>query len=137
MSRSRLTDPRGFTLVEATVAVLVLTVGLVAVAQLLTISARMHRIGRDSAHAARLAQDKGEELMKMSFATSPAVQLGGDLGANAPDHFDVPIESGYTRRWQVAPGPNANPRLRTVTIRLVPDVPVGDPYEVTMVIRSW
>lgn len=137
MSPLRPTDDRGFTLVEATVAALILTVGLVAVAQLLTISVRMHRIGRDAAQAARLAQDKVEELMKMNFATGPAVQIGGDLDGDAPDHFDVPAATGYTRRWQVAPGPNANPRLRTVTVRMVPDVPVGNPYEVTMVIRSW
>jgi Tfp pilus assembly protein PilV len=136
-SRPPATDERGFTLVEATVASLVLTVGLVAVAELLTVSTRMHKVGRDSAQAARLAQDKVEELMKMNFATSPAVQLGGELTSNVADHFDVPDGSGYTRRWQVVAGPNANPRLRTVTVRLVPDVPMGAPYEVTMVIRSW
>lgn len=118
-------------------AALIFTVGLVAVAQLLTISARMLHLGRDSAQAARLAQDKVEELMKMNFTTGPAVQIGGELDANSPDHFDVPADGGYTRRWQVTPGPNAHPRLRTVTVRMVPDVPVGDPYEVTMVIRSW
>lgn len=137
MSRFLTSDQRGFTLVEATVATLIFTVGLVAVAQLLAISTRMHWIGRDSAQAARLAQDKVEELMKMNFTTGPAVQIGGALDANSPDHFDVPPDSGYTRRWQVAPGPSAHPRLRTVTVRMVPDVPVGNPYEVTMVIRSW
>lgn len=137
VSRPRAADDRGFTLVETTVAALVLTVGLVAVAQLLTISARMHQVGRDSTLAVRLAQDKVEELMKMNFATSPAVQVGGSLGSNAANHFDVPPNSGYTRRWQVAVGPNANPRLRTVTVRLVPDLSMGTPYEVTMVIRSW
>jgi hypothetical protein len=115
----------------------VLTVGLVGVAQLLTLSTRMHQVGRDSTEAVRLAQDKVEELMKMNFATSPAVQIGGDLAANAADHFDVPAASGYTRRWQVAAGPNAHPRLRTVTVRLVPDLPIGTAYEVTTVIRSW
>ena len=130
-------DERGFTLIEATVAALVLTVGLVAVAQLLTLSTGMHKVGRDSAQAVRLAQDKVEELMKMNFTTSPALQIGGELAANTADHFDVPSGSGYTRRWQVAPGPNASSRLRTVTVRLVPDVPMGAPYQVTMVIRSW
>ena len=118
-------------------AALVLTVGLVAVAQLLTLSTQMHKVGRDSAQAVRLAQDKVEELMKMNFTTSPAVQIGGELAADIPDHFDAPADSGYTRRWQVTAGPNASPRLRTVTVRLVPDLPMGAPYEVTMVIRSW
>ena len=43
---------RGFTLVETIVAVVILTVGLVAIAELLAVSVRMHQIGRDSASAA-------------------------------------------------------------------------------------
>ena len=49
-------DERGFTLVETIVAAVVLTVALVALAELLAVSVRMHQIGRDSASAARLAQ---------------------------------------------------------------------------------
>lgn len=128
---------RGFTLVETLVAATVLMVALVAVAQLMAVSVGMHRIGRDSARATRLAQDKFEELMKLNFATSAAIQIGGSLDANAPNYFDVPAASGFTRRWLVAAGPGGHPRLRAVTVRMVPEVPVGAPYDVTMVLRAW
>jgi len=130
-------NERGFTLVETIVAAAILMVALVALAELLAVSVRMHQIGRDSASAARLAQDKFEEMMKMNFGTNPAIQIGGGLNANTANHFDAPANSGYTRRWTVAAGPGGNPALRIVTVRLVPDITIGAPYQVTTVLRSW
>jgi prepilin-type N-terminal cleavage/methylation domain-containing protein len=137
VSAPRFRSERGFTLVETLIASIVLTVALVALAELLAVSVRMHQIGRDSASAARLAQDKFEEMMKMNFNTNPAIQVGGNLATNTANYFDVPANSGYTRRWTVVAGPGANPRLRIVTVRVVADLPVGTPFEVTQVVRSW
>jgi Tfp pilus assembly protein PilV len=142
LSGPRRADERGFTLLEALVATVVLTVGLVALAELLAVSIRMHQLGRNSTTAARLAQDKFEELMKLNFATSPAVQVSATdtLVSNVANYFDVPANSGYTRRWFVQPGPGGNARLRTVTVRVIPDNPdmrVAADFRVTMVIRSW
>jgi type IV pilus modification protein PilV len=132
---------RGFTLIEAMVAMLVLTIGLVATAQLLAVSLQMHQIGRNSTTATRLAQDKFEEMMKMQFS-NPAIQVNGSntLASNVTNYFDAPANSGYTRRWQVQAGPGANPSLRIVTIRIVPDNPdirAGGDFSVTTVLRSW
>lgn len=142
MSRHLRADERGFTLLEALIATVVLTVGLVALAELLAVSVRMHQLGRNSTTAARLAQDKFEELMKLNFATSPAVQVSGTdtLASNVANYFDVPANSGYTRRWFVQAGPGGNARLRTVTVRVIPDNPdmrVTADFRVTTVIRSW
>lgn len=117
----------------------ILTIALVALAELLSVSIRMHQIGRSSTTAVRLAQDKFEELMKLNFATAPAIQITGvdTLGANVANYFDVPANSGYTRRWSVSAHASGNAALRTVTIRLVPDVRVGADYQVTTVLRSW
>jgi Tfp pilus assembly protein PilV len=121
------------------VAAVVLTVALVALAELLAISVRMHQIGRNSAQATRLAQDKFEELMKLNFNTAPAIQVNNadTLGADTANYFDVPANAGYTRRWRVQPGPGGNTSLRTVTVRLIADVRVGADFEVTQVIRWW
>jgi prepilin-type N-terminal cleavage/methylation domain-containing protein len=133
------TDERGFTLIEVLIASVILTVALVALAELLAVSVRMHQLGRTSAEAARLAQDKFEELMKLNFSTAPAIQVNANdtLGANVANYFDAPGNSGFTRRWRVQAHPSGNAALRTVTVRMVPDVRVGADYEVTTVLRSW
>lgn len=140
-SRSLSRDQRGFTLVEALVAAVVLTIGLVAVAELLAVSLRMHMLGRESTRATRLAQDKFEELMKVNFSTHPSIQINAanTLDADVANYFDAPTPE-YTRRWQVAAGPNANWRLRTVTVRVIPtldDRRVSDEVTITTVLRSW
>ncbi len=134
-------NERGFTLIEALVATLVLTIGLVATAQLLAVSLRMHQIGRNSTAATRLAQDKFEELMKLQFS-NPAIQVNATdtLASNVANYYDTPANSGYTRRWRVEAGPGANPSLRIVTIRIVPSNPnisAGGNFTMTTVIRSW
>ena len=137
------TNERGFTLIEALVATLVLTVGLVATAELLAVSVRMHMLGRNSSTATRLAQDKFEEMMKMNFATNPAISpvtCATALTSNVANCFDAPAGSGYTRRWQVQAGPGGNASLRLVTIRVIPnnpDIRVGGDFSMTTVLRSW
>ena len=101
-------NERGFTLIEALVATLVLTIGLVATAQLLAVSLRMHQIGRNSTAATRLAQDKFEELMKLQFS-NPAIQINATdtLASNVPNYNDTPANSG-TRgggAWKPVPAP--------------------------------
>lgn len=142
MSAPRLRDERGFTLIEALIATIVLTVALVALADLLAVSVRMHQLGRNSTTATRLAQDKFEEMMKMNFATNPAIQVNGTntLASDVANYFDAPANTGYTRRWRVEAGPNANPRLRTVTVRIMPanpDMRVAGDFTVTTILRSW
>src|SRR5262245_47775958 len=134
-------DQRGLTIIEAMVSTMVLTIALVAMAELLAVSLRMHQLGRTSTQASRLAQDKFEELMKMNFDTNPAIQVNGanTLDSNVTNYFDQPV-GGYTRRWQVSAGPAANPRLRTVVVRVIPEVNdrrMTDMFTLTTVIRSW
>jgi type II secretory pathway pseudopilin PulG len=147
VSKRPLRDERGFTLIEAVIAAALLTVALVALAELLAVSIRMHQLGRNSTTASRLAQDKFEELMKMNFETNPAIQVNATdtLASNVTSYFDIPANSGYTRRWRVEAGPvNADPiiagKMRTVTVRVIPanaDIRVGGDFTVTTVLRSW
>jgi type II secretory pathway pseudopilin PulG len=150
-----LNNERGFTLVEAVVAMLVCTVGLVAMAELMAVTLRLQQLGRNSTSAARLAQDKVDELTTLSFAAAPAMQCGGSIDPADPqlNYNDTPMEDngtpddpaddtvtkGYTRLWVVSAGPDGDPNLRQVTVRVIPDV--GDrrtsaPYDLTTFIRN-
>jgi type II secretory pathway pseudopilin PulG len=151
-------DERGFTLVEAMVAMMVCTVGLVAMAQLMAVTLRLQQLGRNSTSAVRLAQDKVDELTTMTWDTTAptynaAIACGGSLTANSANHNDTPMEDngtpanpaddtrtkGYTRRWLVAAGPDADPNLRRVTVRVIPEVTdrrTASPYDLTTIIRG-
>jgi type II secretory pathway pseudopilin PulG len=150
-----LNNERGFTLIEAVVAMLVCTVGLVAMAELMAVTLRLQQLGRNSTSAARLAQDKVDELTTLSFTAAPAVQCGGSIDIDDPaaGYNDTPLEDngtpdnpaddtvtkGYTRLWIVSGGPDGDPNLRQVTVRVVPDVAdrrTAAPYDLTTFIRN-
>jgi len=135
-----LNDQRGFTLVEAMVALMVCTVGLIAMAELMAVTIRMQQLGRNSTSASRLAQDKIDELNTVGFGAA-AMGCGGSLTADVANHFDVPVNANgdYKRRWLVAAGPDASPRLRQVTVKVMPSVQdrrVTADFELTTVIRG-
>ena len=90
-------NERGFTLIEAMVATLVLTVGLLAMAELLAVSLRMHQLGRNSTTATRLAQDKFEEMMKMNFNTNPAIPVTNCASALATNVHELLRHAGQLR----------------------------------------
>lgn len=146
-------NERGFTLVEAVVAMMVCTVGLIAMAELMAVTLRLQQLGRNSTSAVRLAQDKIDELTTMNFITNPSAACGGSIDANEADHFDTPMQDngtpddstddtvmkGYTRRWIISAGPDGDPNLREVTVRVIPEVNdrrVATPYDLTTVIRG-
>lgn len=134
----------GFTLVEALVAMVVLTIGLVSMAEMLAVTLRLQQLGRSETEAVRLAQDKLDQLMSLNFATAPEIQLNvvDSLASNVANYFDtVP---GYTRRWDIAAGPDsaAGPvaTIRQVTVRVIPDVRdnrTAANYELVTIIHSW
>lgn len=120
------TDQRGFTLAEVVVALLVCTVGLVGMAQMLVVTLRMQQLGRNSTSAIRMAQDKIDELSSLHFENDASVMCGGSLTANTTSYNDVPTVNGqaqpYRRRWRITRGPDNDPQLRVVTVRIIPDV---------------
>jgi type II secretory pathway pseudopilin PulG len=149
-----LKNEKGFTLVEAVVAMMVCTVGLVAMAELMAVTLRLQQLGRNTTSAARLAQDKVDELTTMNFVTNPQATCGGSLDApGAANHFDTPMDDngtpddpaddtvtkGYTRRWLIQAGPDGDANLRQVTVRVVPDVTdfrTAAPYDLVTFIRG-
>jgi prepilin-type N-terminal cleavage/methylation domain-containing protein len=138
----RPSDERGFTLVEAMVALVILTIGLVSLAELLAVTLRLQQLGRNEASAVRLADDLMDQLRSLNFDLAPTVQIGGSLTANVANYNDtVP---GYRRRWLVEAGPasaaGAEPNLRLVTIRVIPDVAdnrTASTYQLVSIIHRW
>lgn len=136
-------NERGFTIVEVLIAMVILTVALVSIAELMAITIRMQMLGRNQTQAARLAQDKIDELMSQNFTTNASVAIGGSLTADVANYFDDP-STLYKRRWQVSAGPVDPPvaanSLRILTVRIIPvvnDLRTSTPTDITTLIRCW
>jgi prepilin-type N-terminal cleavage/methylation domain-containing protein len=147
-------NDRGFTVIEVLVAMVILTVGLVSMAELMAVTLRLQQLGRNQTAATRLAQDKIDELMSQNWGgAAPSAQLavGGSLTADVANHFDIPptfagsTALSYRRRWVVTNGPDDLPavvanKLRVITVRVTPvvtDRRTYTPTDLTTIVRCW
>lgn len=114
------TSERGFTLVETLIAMVILTVGLVSMAELLAITLRMQMLGRNETAAVRLVQSKIDELVAVDFggAAAASVAVGGSLDSDVTGYNDDP-EDGVHRRWQIA-AIAGETNVRLLTVRIIP-----------------
>lgn len=129
----------GFSLVEVLIAMLVVTIGLVSMAQLMAVTTVMHADARETSTATQLAQAKLEELIKLNLATEAAVQITVDpdsLDENVTNYFDT-VGSTITRRWKVEEGPADNTRIVTVRVINSRARQYGSRIELTTIIRQW
>ena len=156
-------NDRGFTLIEVLIAMVILTVALVSMAELMAITLRMQQLGRNQTTATRLAQDKVDELMSRNF-TFAQLTVGGSLTADQANHFDVPAAGTggnlqYRRRWlvealnfgdtvQVSTGTPAvvtntvigAGTTRRLTVRVIPitnDRRISNPIDLVTIVRCW
>jgi prepilin-type N-terminal cleavage/methylation domain-containing protein len=111
------TNERGFTLVEVLVATVILTVGLVSLAEMMAITLRMQMLGKNETAAIRLAQTKVDQLVAVNF-TDATVAIGGSLTADVTNYFDTPV-AGFTRRWQIS-AIAGETRVRNLSVRIIP-----------------
>ncbi|MFA5909985.1 MAG: hypothetical protein WC815_14490 [Vicinamibacterales bacterium] len=120
----------------------ILTIGLVSLAELLAVTMRLQQLGRNETSAVRLAVDLMDHLRSQNFDLAANIQPGGSLTADVANYNDtVP---GYRRRWVVAAGPlsaaGAEPNLREITVRVIPEVTDGrttSTYELVTIIHRW
>jgi len=129
----------GMTLVESMIAILILLVGLLTMAQVLAfsvIASKTH--GRDAGKTTASAQEKMEELAALNFAdiatnvtVSPATSTGGTgLAAGGSIYPSEPVQgyadyitstgsrttatnAAYTRQWQIT---NTSSTLKTIAV---------------------
>ncbi len=116
----------GFTLIECLIAMVITTIGLLAVAGLITIGIRLQTESRDAIMANSLARAKIEELQNYA-PTATQRTRGGNLANNVAGYNDSP-DSRYQRRWMVETNPAdagvpANTqRITVVVVANTPDV---------------
>ena len=103
-------------MVEVLVSMLILTVGMLAIGGLLAVTTQMAMGASESGRSTRIAQDKIDELMNLSFTTDPEIAIGGNLTVDVADYSETPLD-GVTLRWMVTAGPTDD--LRVLTLRVV------------------
>jgi Tfp pilus assembly protein PilV len=137
--KSDLKNECGMTMVEAMMAIVILLVGLLGLAQVLAfsvIASKTH--GRDAGKATAAAQEKMQELVALQFTdmtsnltVSPVASTGGTgLTAGGSIYPSTPTNgyadyltvagsrttsgsSAYTRQWQIT---NTSANLKTITV---------------------
>ena len=114
---------------------LILMVGLVAIAGLLGVVTQMQIGAREAARSTRIAQDKIDELMKLNFSSDPAVAIGGDLASDVTDYSETPL-AGITLRWAVAAGPTDDLRVLTLRVVNLRTLQYRE-TDLTTIIRKW
>ena len=113
----------GFSLVELIIALVMMTIGIVAAAGLVAGVARTQRRAAARTQMTEVGQSKLEELRAYATTgTADTVQLlvGGSLTTSELNHADTVASGGgrrFIRRWEVDLGPS---NTREVTIRVVP-----------------
>ncbi len=119
-SRTPLTTPEaasdeaGFTLVEALVAMVILSFGLIAVTNLLIVAASSNTVANQGTAAAAIASEQLEILKRTPF---DAVATGGSVTSDTIDFMRDDAVAGVGTihtRWQVV---GINPRALFITVR--------------------
>jgi len=99
--------PRGFSLIEVMLAVLILGVGILAVMAVFPGVFALNQNAWNTTTALSLAQDKMDEL------------LANNAFINASAQSDNPVElSNCTRRWWGAADPSGNAALQLITVQV-------------------
>ena len=104
------TREKGFTLIECSIAMVVLLVGLAGVLTLLVTCLRTEMISRDLTVANSLSRSKMEQLKNTTRTP------GGSLTSDVDGYYDNPT-SGLVRRWVIANEPSG---AQTVTVASFP-----------------
>ena len=109
-----LTDKRGFMLVDGMVAVLIVAIGLVALALTFTKATGVSIMSSDKTKATYLAKESLEYFKKYDGGTTPVTQTMVD---NDVKQTDFPaVTSGFSRTILASQPDNLNAKLRKLNV---------------------
>ena len=136
MLRRKTNDDRGFSLIEVMVAIVILTVGLLALAQMMVMATNSNNLSGRMTSCSGLAKEQLERLKSTPFYSVPANRTrhplftaGGDINATVGgfsqlyDPNGVPTAGGalYEVRWQITDVPTALPlEMVRIQVRCLP-----------------
>ena len=136
---------RGFSMIEALIAMSVLTFVLISVVGISAYISRANSTSNTISVLAATAQDQ-VDLLRTAIWTinsdnDPKLAVGGSLTANTTNHYVIREDTSagdILVRWQVVAGPGTTGDTRTVTIKVVQvNAPpsMSDGFTVTTVIN--
>ena len=128
--QSEIRNPKsGFSLVEVMIAVLILTIGLLSAAQLLTMALKLDVVARLKSTATLAAQNELERLTDLYRRNPAADEL--TIGAHQAEELTEilnPITQKVLNRYKITwlvgeindPRPEMDPRGRTISVMATP-----------------
>jgi len=145
-------DPKsraGFSLIEVMIAIVILTVGLLSLAQMMVVATNANALAGRMTASAALAKQQLELLKAAPFYTNPAnpsiaamnplLAEGGDVDSNVTDYFQLynadgePVDPGtgslFVVRWQIEqlvdPKGSMPLAMLRITVRCLPSSESG------------
>ncbi len=121
---------RGFSLIEVLIAIVILTVGLLSLAQMMVLSTRANTLSGRMTSCSALAKEQLERLKAAPFYTiaptvrNPMLTAGGDVNATV---------AGYSQFYDADGLPSVAANALFETRWLVTDVPTAMPMQMVQI----
>ena len=115
---------RGFTLIEAVIAVALVTAILTGVAQLMAVAAAANARSRAMTLATIAAGEWIERLLALPFDDGALVPSPGDTLSRDVDGYSDVLPNGDARRWSIEPLPSYTGTA--IVVRVVVSNPAGN-----------
>lgn len=112
----KLTDSRGFTLVELLIATLLFSVALLGIATLATVVIKGNLISKQITTSTALAQQKMEDCINKGYNNLPTGTETENYGTIPAADDTTALYSGYERVSKIEEGPGDNMKKLTVTV---------------------